>query len=1173
MTSSFRILTLALCVGLSASAAPKKKAVKEPAAAKPGTAGAKTADTKKRPEERQGPASLREIPRLEDATREEMADKKRDEAIENLKRIVPRFDDGDPQKADLLYQLSELYWEKSKYLYRAEMTKFQDEEKVYDAARNKGEKVAEPKQEHRQSELFRSETMRLYETILREYPAYQRKDEVLFSLGYNLGEIGKKEQAVARYNELIKNYPTSRFVPDTFIELGNYYFEIKANVPKARENYEKAMASKIPKIYSYALYKLAWCDFNDDGYEPALVKLQKVVDYADSQQKERMTDLKNEALNDMIRVYVKMDRADEAIAYFKRKAAKKRQVRLISKLADQLAEAGHFENAIKSYRYLINDEPMHAAAPEFQQAIVKAFEGLRQREQVKVEVKRLAELYSPGSSWWRANEQRQDVLRNAFTVAEEAMRSIVTDYHQEAQKTKQVATYRLARDIYKQYINAFASSEDESFVSDHAFNLSFYYAEILWALEEWEPAAAAYEKVVAFKVPTRDTAKEVSQEKYRQTAAYDSILAFDKLVKIERGVVAKNELKDTQKVDEAAKKGNVEKQGKIQKRSAKELEEQKLTKFEQKLADACDRYNTSFPNNPDEIDVRYQAAVVYYDRNHFIEAAKRFGEIILKWPEEKRSQEAADLSMFVLESREAWLELNKLSRQFLANKKLAKPGTEFSKRVTGVVEGSQYKYVDETIYKKEKNPAKAAEEFNKFVAEFPQSQNADRALTYAMIIYQDANQLDRGIAAGERVLKEYPGSAFDLKVRYTLANFYEKIADFRKSAEMYEAFIAAYDAAAGAKAVGLDNLKDLRKSEDKVTKGAKAKASKTVAAVPKKDERKSTRIVDPKEREELVKEAEKWVADAQFNAGLWWEGLGQSDKAISAYTLYLTRFKDRKDVPEIAFNIGLIHEKDKKYAEAVKTFETWSNSYAKDNRASPALHYRAKYRQYLDQKILKNNREEDRLQEDLLKSFARLPETAKKEDQVLNAYAAARFAALDPLWAQYTGIKFVKVSTIKKDLAAKVKRIQDVEKAYTDVLAVGAGEYGIAALTRIGLAYSDFAQNLLDSPDPRGLNDEQLSMYRSELENRAFPLEEKAIEALEKALAKSYELSIYNEWTLAAQDKVNKYRPGAYSKVRDVAYRGSEFFATSPVLKESGLAEAPASSAAQPATTASAEAR
>jgi hypothetical protein len=164
------------------------------------------------------------------------------------------------------------------------------------------------------------------------------------------------------------------------------------------------------------------------------------------------------------------------------------------------------------------------------------------------------------------------------------------------------------------------------------------------------------------------------------------------------------------------------------------------------------------------------------------------------------------------------------------------------------------------------------------------------------------------------------------------------------------------------------------------------------------------------------------------------------------------------------------------------------------------------------------------------------------------------------MWRAYTDIKFLKVATLKKDLEAKLKKIQEVEKSYTEVLGIGSGEYGIAALTRIGMAYADFAQNFLDSPDPtykgKPLDEEQLEMYRGELENRAFPLEEKAIEALEKALAKSYELNVYNEWTLLAQDKMNKYRPGVYGKVRDVAYRGSEFFETAPISKEVPIASA-----------------
>jgi len=311
------------------------------------------------------------------------------------------------------------------------------------------------------------------------------------------------------------------------------------------------------------------------------------------------------------------------------------------------------------------------------------------------------------------------------------------------------------------------------------------------------------------------------------------------------------------------------------------------------------------------------------------------------------------------------------------------------------------------------------------------------------------------------------------------------------------------------------------------------------------------------------------VPDAQFNAALWWEGLGKSDKAIAAYSTYLARFKDKKDVPDIAFNIARIHEKDGRAAEALKGYEAFNTTYAKDSRATSALHYQAKYRQYLLHLKAKNQPGADKVQAELLAGFARLTADEKQNVDNLNAFGHARFNQLEGSWRQYQDIKFTKVATIKKDFAAKQKKISELEKQYTEVLAVGSGEWGIAALSRIGLAYADFALNIKKSPDPKGLDEEQLDMYRSELENLAFPLEDKAVEALEKALAKAYELNIYNAYALEAQDKINEYRRGYYAEVKPVTYQGSEFFATAGFQKSAGAVakaapEAPAPAPANP---------
>ena len=89
-------------------------------------------------------------------------------------------------------------------------------------------------------------------------------------------------------------------------------------------------------------------------------------------------------------------------------------------------------------------------------------------------------------------------------------------------------------------------------------------------------------------------------------------------------------------------------------------------------------------------------------------------------------------------------------------------------------------------------------------------------------------------------------------------------------------------------------------------------------------------------------------------------------------------------------------------------------------------------------------------------------------------------------------------------------------------------------------------------------------MYRAELENKALPMEDKAVEALEKALDKSFELNIYNSWTLKAEDEIDKVRPGAFGDIRNVTYRGSEVFATAPVLADASAASGSAPAEAAP---------
>src|SRR5579872_610899 len=74
---------------------------------------------------RSGPAKYNDNA-LNANARDAKADEKRDEEIEELEKLIPT--QSGATKADLLFQLSELWWEKSKFVYITEMARFEQEE-------------------------------------------------------------------------------------------------------------------------------------------------------------------------------------------------------------------------------------------------------------------------------------------------------------------------------------------------------------------------------------------------------------------------------------------------------------------------------------------------------------------------------------------------------------------------------------------------------------------------------------------------------------------------------------------------------------------------------------------------------------------------------------------------------------------------------------------------------------------------------------------------------------------------------------------------------------------------------------------------------------------------------------------------------------------------------------
>ncbi len=1010
------------------------------------------------PAERKGPAHVKAPTSEDEVERDAAADKKRDELIADLKTIIPKIPDSE-KKADLYFQLAELWWEKARYVYLQESKDYDDAFARWSEAKQ-GE---EPRLATKTSDAYRKESLRLYQIILKSYPAYERKDEVLFVVAYNLYEAGQKPEAIQNYNTLIKQYPQSRFVPDAYVQMGEHFFTSN-DLTRARAAFEKAASFKLPKLYPFAVYKLAWCDYNAGDYQGSIDKFKDVIAYSDAQSsgpRDRIQ-LKSEALKDIVLAYAQIDAIDSATTYLHEKGGDK-ALDYVNKLAATYFETGKFDQAIRVYKNLEAEAPNHVRAPAWQQKILLAYDKLNKRDRVLQEMKRLVADYGPSSAWAKANAASKGAIAEANDLAESALRELVQDYHQEAIKTKSVATYKLARDIYRQYLETFPESET-------AYSMRFYYSEILYALEDWDAAAQQYDKVV----------EADPKGSYAQKAAYDAILALEKSVDIGKGKLKKRELADATRIDERKAKGQVEQTRTIHLQTVtKEIPEETIPDNEQRLIAACEKYLAVAPGSRDEIVIRYKAAFVYYDHRHFVEAARRFGDIILKWPTDAWSQKAADLSLDILNTKEEWLALSDLSHKFLLNKKLTPTGSKFEKEVAQIGEGARFKYVMQ-VYQVQKDYPLAAREFKDFVARYPKSEHAPKALYNAMIIADKAEQLDLEIAAGEQLMNQYPKADPEL-VKLTvpgLASACERAARYPEAIRWYE---------------------------------------------------------DAQSRWPTDEKAPDWL----YNAAVWREGLSDDAGALAGWQKYLKAYGQRPDAARIAFNLGLVVERQKDFKKINEYWHGFQQQWS--DAATPGQLLLARYKQGL---ALRELRAPDLagVMGEVAQRFARLPEADKAAPPLIDAAAHARFLGVEGNFNDFIAIHFnyTRQSDLVYVLKIKNNRMTRLLARYGEVIAIGSPRWSEAAFERIGEAYRNFNKGLLDAPMPRGLDPEQQELYRSTLESQALPLEDKATEMFTKSIEVSRKSGVYSDWVLKAQDFMREYQPDAYGEVHKPGFLDGE---------------------------------
>ena len=693
--------------------------------------------------------------------------KKLDEQIVNIQRLLQAVPSDHPDRAEFEFNLSELYWHKSKFY---EQKAFETQDECY-ALQDRNEKKSKVKgcqrrmnAQLREATRLREKVIELYLGIIQNHASFKNLADVYFYLGSSLADLSRRSESLEVFRKMIAQFPQSRFIPNVLVAFGDYYFDAN-EMEQALKAYEKVITTYTESpVYGYALYRKAWCQFNLDEKEKSLDLFLGVMRHALNYPKlPNSKALLKQSRKDLVLVYSFVGRPSKALPFFKKISSGEREVwlRMGERLALLYSDKGKYQEAIRLYRRLIKEDKKSVRVLNYQYEIVRNQSSLSlySKETIREIVALMALLKLGEEGKFRDRQQHEESYQKFKSQIEEASRRWALTFHREARQTQNLASYTKAYQIYRFYLKVFQDSPN-------LYTMGFFYGELLYHLERWEEAAKAYE--TAWRAnPTGS---------YTEDIMHSTVLAYFKLLGIndKRANIEKSVGKTFQKTDQDGDKA---------KRAIPA--QKKIPDLQRRFAEACQRYIEYAPKGERIVDVKYTLARIYYDHFHLQKAADLFEDIAYKHHEHRLAVVAANLH---LDSLNLFQDYDRLERD-VASYREKKPIEDENFQEELRILHSAISFKKCTIYDQEEKWGKAADCFVSFCRNFSQSEHVDTALYNAALDFERQREIGKAIKVRTFLVQVRPESKFVPITLYNIAANYHALAVYSQAAKLYEGFV------------------------------------------------------------------------------------------------------------------------------------------------------------------------------------------------------------------------------------------------------------------------------------------------------------------------------------------------------------------------------------------------
>jgi tetratricopeptide (TPR) repeat protein len=667
---------------------------------------------------------------------------KRQELVEKLRRDIAKVahsvdvtkeliarSRGAPFLPDIYLRLAELYVEQAKYEFY-----LVHEERGESA---KGSAVAPT------ARLLKEKAVETYQRILAEFPEFEDSDKVHFFLAHEYRELGRYDEMIQAYEQLVGKYAKSPLVLDAYLVLGDYRFD-KQDLVGAKRYYQKIIDSPKSSSHPMAHFKMGWVYLNEADYKEALYHFEAAVrrDGAGSEnsraEEERLVNVQREALVDLAYAYTEVRKPAGALKYFRGLAPTRNMYLLaLSKLSRRYFVKQDFPAAALVYREMADLSHDAEANLDNTGQIYEADKKADNYARVHKDVASMLAAVDGYRFDWRVAEAQR-------TAAATDFESYTRDLSTRAQgKTMKGGKARMGPRVaaaYQRYLESFPKSA-------HRQDILQNLADTLFEAKMFLDAGDRYEEV----------AREAADDKVREESLYNACAAFHEALK----------------------------------------NSQKMSRFEriwaqEGLIKNGATYVQAYPQSDKVPSIKLNIGRSYYEAGEFEQAIGVFDEYLASYPRNSEAMTVADL---ILDSYAKMQDFARLAEKARALASAGIGDAEFQRRMQATAKQAEERQIGEVILTASVDReagGDAGAQLRKYWEANKSSPVAEKTLYTAFVQYKEARDFDKTFETGNQFIGAYPNSQYLGDVFGTLASFTTQTGEYEQASVYLEEYFKRF---------------------------------------------------------------------------------------------------------------------------------------------------------------------------------------------------------------------------------------------------------------------------------------------------------------------------------------------------------------------------------------------